>query len=283
MALSDLDGPDLEALQNVIGAARLRYVLLTGDTDQVRTMVREGTVTLLSGRGAYSDRFRLYQARFSYAVGRWEDCSAASREALFNFQKVGDHEGETNCHLELALALLALGKIRDALEHFGIARRIGNQVSASWGVLRAAGMEVVAQFLFGNLPRAIRDAGELRSLARTSGRRDIWLLLTLCETRISWELGRSRDTVSLADEGRRTARFYGMNEEERVFNLWKGRGLLADGRSEGEDLLRAAGTSREALAFLPRRPGWTDEKIRPGPILPKPDQFRERAFVCRRG
>ena len=250
MALSDLDGPDLEALQNVVGAARLRYVLLTGDTEQVKTMVREGTVTLISGRGAYSDRFRLHQARFSYAVGRWDDTLAASKEALFNFQKAGDHEGETSCHLELALALLAGGKVRDALEHFGISRRIGSQVSASWGVLRAAAMEVVGQFLFGNLPRSSRDCDELRRTAHKNGRRDLWLLLTLCKVRIYWELGRYDEAAVNAEEGRRTARFYGLNDEAAVMRLWKGRARLAQGREEGRDILEGAPENREARAFL---------------------------------
>ncbi len=254
MSLSDLDGTDMESLQNVVGAARLRYVLLTGGADQARILIREGTVSLISGRGAYSDRFRLHNARFSYAVERWDDALTASKEALFTFQKSGDHEGETNSHLELALALLALGKVRDAQEHFGIARRIGTQISASWGVLRAAAMETVTQFLFGNLPRAMRECRELRDTAHRGGRRDLWLLLTLTAVRIAWDLGRYGEAASMAEEGRKTALFYGLNDEEAVMELWKGRSLLAEGttagKAEGRSLLLNAENSREAQAFL---------------------------------
>ena len=254
MSLADLDGPDMEALQNVIGAARLRYVLLTGNAEGARNLVRDGTVTLISGRGAYSDRFRLHNARFSYAVGRWDDALAASKDALFTFQKSGDHEGETHSHLELALALLAAGKTRDALEHFGIAGRIGRQVSASWGVLRAAAMETVAQFLFGNLSRAIRDCREYRALSQKEGRRDLWLLLTLVEVRIQWELGRYGEGVSTAEDGRRISHFYGLENEERVMALWKGRCLLAAGDDGGKRILSETGGPgtpgfREAAAF----------------------------------
>ncbi|MDF1566451.1 MAG: hypothetical protein P1P77_00365 [Spirochaetaceae bacterium] len=250
MARSDLDGPDMEALQNVVGAARLRYVLLTGDAESARTLVRDGTVSLISARGAYSDRFRLHNARFSYAISRWDDALTASKEALFTFQKSGDHSGETHSHLELALSLLAVGKLRDALEHFGIARRIGTQVSASWGVLRSAAMEAVAQFLFGNLPRASRECTESRQAARREGRRDLWLLLTLTATRIAWELGRYDEAASLAEEGRRTARFYSLNDEESVMKLWKGRSQLAAGNPGGRQILEEADSSREAQAFL---------------------------------
>ena len=259
MALSDLDGPDMEALQNVVGAARLRYVLLTGTVDQVRDLARDGTVTLISGRGAYSDRFRLHNARYSYAVGRWDEALGAAKDALFTFQKSGDHAGETHSHLELALALLASGKVRDALEHFGIARRIGTQVNAVWGVLRASALETVSQFLFGNLPRALRECREYREKAHHEGRRDVWLLLTLAALRIQWELGRYGRAADLAEEGRRTAAFYGLTDEQRVMELWKGRALLADGgdenRSEGRRLLSGAAEpgrpgAREAFAFL---------------------------------
>lgn len=250
MSLSDLDGPDMESLQNVVGAARLRYVLLTGGAEQARTLVKDGTVSLISGRGAYSDRFRLHNARFSYAVERWDDALAASKEALFTFQKSGDHEGETHSHLELALALLALGKVRDALEHFGIARRIGTQISASWGVLRAAAMETSTQFLFGNLPRALREAAESRETAHRNGRRDLWLLLTLTAVRITWDLGRYHEAASLAEEGRKTAEFYGLEDEKTILNIWKGRSLLAKGQDEGRSLLLAEEDSREAQAFL---------------------------------
>jgi len=254
MSFSDLDGSEMESLQNVIGAARLRYVLLTGGADQARSLVRDGTVSLYSGHGAYSDRFKLHNARYSYAVERWDEALSASKEALFNFQKSGDHEGETHAHLELAQALLATGKVRDALEHFSIAHRIGSQVSASWGVLRAAAMETVTQFLFGNLSRAERESREFRAAAYRAGRRDLWLLLTLAAVRIAWELGRWDQAATLAEEGRKTAVFYGLDNEKSVLELWKGRSLLASGgasaAAEGRSLLFAAGESREAHAFL---------------------------------
>ncbi len=250
MSLADLDGPEMESLQNVAGAARLRYVLLTGGADEARSLIRDGTVSLISGRGAYSERFKLHNARYSYAVGRWDEALSASKEALFNFQKSGDHEGETHAHLELALSLLVTGRVRDALEHFSIAHRIGSQVSASWGVLRAAAMETVTQFIFGNLPRAARESREFRDTAHRAGRRDLWLLLTLTSVRISWELGRYDEAAALAEEGRHTAGFYGLEAEKSVMTLWKGRCLSAAGNTEGRSLLLSAVDSREAQAFL---------------------------------
>ncbi len=250
MSLSDLDGPDMESLQNVIGAARLRFVLLTEGADQARSLVRDGTLSLISGRGTYSERFKLHNARYSYAVERWDEALSSSKEALFNFQKSGDHEGETHAHLELALSLLVTGRVRDALEHFSIAHRIGSQVSASWGVLRAAAMETVTQFIFGNLPRAGRESREFRDTAHRAGRRDLWLLLTLTAVRISWELGRYDEAAALAEEGRHTAGFYGLEAEKKVMNLWKGRCLSAAGNAEGRSLLLSSVDSREAHAFL---------------------------------
>ena len=250
LSLIDLDISDSEALQNVIGASRLRCVLLAGDTDEADRQLREGRISLVGGRGGYADRFRLNKALFFYCQGCWDEALTASKEALFMFQKSGDHNGETRSHLELALALLALGKVRDAQEHFSISRRIGLQIDSSWGVLRASSLECAAQFLLGNLPRAARESREHRALARREGRRDIWLLLTQLLIRISWELGRMDDVEAYAEEGRDLAGFYKLNDAARVMTIWKGRGLAA--RCESDDILRsyAEEDSREALAFL---------------------------------
>jgi len=117
-------------------------------------------------------------------------------------------------------------------------------------MLRASAMEVSTQFLYGNLPRALRDCTEYRETAKLAGRRDIGLLLTLTAVRICWELGRYAQGAALAEDGRNTAAFYGLDHQKRVLNLWKGRCLLASGDDEGRVILTDAGQSREALAFL---------------------------------
>ena len=250
MSASELNAAQMESLQNVICAARLRYVLLTCDIDEVKLQVKNGGVSLICGQGPYAEEFKLQIARYYYSVGQQEDALSASKDALFIFQKLGNHKGETYSHLELALNLLASGKVRDAIDHFGIARRIGTQVGVSWGVIRAAVMETVGHFLFGNLPRAMRLCHEYREMVYKSGRRDLHLLLTLIAVRTNWELGRYQEVAKLAEGGRRIADFYGLANESRVFGVWKGRSLLADSKKEGEEILLGSEKSREANAYL---------------------------------
>ena len=276
-SLDDLDISDPEALQNVISAARLRYVLLSGGTGDIDRQLRDGGISLVGGRGGYADRFRLHKALFFYAQGRWEEALTASKEALFMFQKSGDHNGETRSHLELALALLALGKVRDAQEHFSISRRIGSQIGSSWGVMRASSLECVAQFLLGNLPRAARESREHRALAHREGRRDIWLLLTQLLIRIAWELGRSDDVEAYAEEGCDLADFYKLPHAVRVMTIWKGRALAA--RSQSDSILNsyAEEDSREALAFLAEQAFLRSDVKRARHLIPRALEHRRRS------
>ncbi len=247
---SEMNGDDRETLGQVLGAARLRYMLLTAGPEEIHALIRDGVVAPVVERGDFAGSFRLNQARLFYAAFRWDEAAGAAKEALFFFQKQGNHKGETLAHQELALALLASGRVRDALEHFEIARRIGTQIGAAWAVLRAASLEAVGRFIFGNLSRSSRDCDELRILAHEHGRRDIWLLLTLCRVRIDWELGRYPEAASLASEGKDTADFYGLEREADVFEVWYGRCLLAEGKKKGKAVLQNARNQREALAFL---------------------------------
>jgi len=250
MSVSELNAAQMESLQNVICAARLRYILLSCGIGGAKSQVKDGSVSLICGQGPYSDEFKLQIARYYYAIGQQEDALSASKEALFAFQKSGNHRGETYSHLELALTLLASGKIRDAIDHFGIAKRIGMQVGVSWGVIRAAAMETIGHFLFGDFPRAMRLCDEYREMAYRSGRRDLHLLLTLVAVRIDWELGRYREAGKLAEDGQRIANFYGLVNESEVFKVWKGRSLLVDSREEGEGVLLGSRNPREARAYL---------------------------------
>ena len=250
MSVTELNAAQMESLQNVICTARLRYVLLTCNIDEVKSQVKDGSVSLICGRGPYAEEFKLQIARYYYAIGQQEDALSASKDALFAFQKSGNHKGETYSHLELALSLLASGKVRDAIDHFGIARRIGTQVDVSWGVIRAAAMETIGHFLFGDIPRAMRLCHEYREMAYRNGRRDLHLLLTLVAVRINWELGRYQEVTKLAENGRLISDFYGLTNESQVFKVWKGRSLLADSREEGEGILLRSGNPREANAYL---------------------------------
>ncbi len=240
-----------EALDNIVEAARLRYILLSAGSHEVDSLLRDTAAALsFQPGGEYAGDFRLSQARMFYAAYRWEEAGGSSKEALFSFQKRGLHRGETLAHQELALSLLALGKVPAALEHFEIARRIGGQIGASWAVMRASALDVVGQFLYGNMSRSARDCEMLRAVAQEKGRRDVWMLLTLCRMRIAWELARYEEAAGLAAEGEDSAVFYGMAHEAGVFRVWKGRALLAGGSEEGRRILLDASGSREALAFL---------------------------------
>ena len=250
MANSELSGKSMESFQWVMSIARLRYSLLSSGSEKTSELVREGNITLISGQGSFADKALLNNSRFFYAVRQWEDALTAAKEALFAFQKSGNHEGQTYAHLEMALSYLIMGKISDARDHFGIASRVGSQLHPSWGVMRAAAMETVSFYIYGNLSRAAREATEIRKIASRHGRRDIWLLLTLLLIRIDWDLCHFRSIILLADEALKICDFYDIKPQVAVFQCWKGRAQLASSESAEASLLAEMSSSREANAFL---------------------------------
>ncbi len=231
-----LDGKETDLLQSILSNARMRLNLLSGDIDKA-----------FNHSGKTSG---LHDALYSYSVGNWKNALSTSKEALFEYQKAGNHKSETYAHIELALALLALGNVREALEHFSIAHRIGTQIGATWGVLRAAALETVAQFIFGNLSKCAQECRLNCNSAQKEKRVDLWLLLTLIELRIFWETGAYSNACSIAIEGCKVAEFYSLTAEHRVMTIWKGRCLLAQNDSNGRRILEQYRTHREALAFL---------------------------------
>ena len=198
----------------------------------------------------------LNKASLVYAQGQWEAAFVLAKKSLSAFQRIGDHKGETYAHLELGLAQLALRRIRDAQDHFDIARRIGTQINAVWGEIRAVVLRTVTIFLHGNLSQAMKECLEHREFTRREGRRDVWMLLTLVAVRIEWELGQYREVEKYAEEGMQIAELYKFKDEKRVFGIWRGRSLLAQNKEEGRTILESFTASsdesafREALTFL---------------------------------
>ena len=247
----ELNADQQKALRNILEASRLRFILLTGSADDLSRLIKQGDYSLLlKPSGRFSDKYLLQLSGVYYAAGRMDESLNYVKESLFSFQKNGNHTGETFAHIQLAETLLATGKVMDALEHFRIAGRIGIQVNEECGILRASAMESIALFLLGNISGALREAVKFRQESFKLGRRDLWLLLSLLVLRIKTEYGLFSEAALIAEESLKTAEFYGLKNEYKVFRLWYGRALALNGEKTGIDILQENMDSREALFFL---------------------------------
>ncbi len=172
---------------------------------------------------------------------------SASKDALFTFQKAGDHEGGNQFSSGAGPGPFGRRKNQrrsGAFRHIRPAS--GSQVNASWGVLRAVAMENGGPVSFRESFACSPKLPRIQNLFTERGApRDLWLLLTLVEVRIQWELGRYAEGTAAAEEGRRLAHFYGLEDEECVMGLWKGRCMLSSGNLEGLRLLNEAADSNE--------------------------------------
>ena len=247
-----LNRSDRDALSDIIEVARLRYLMLNTVKKDKNNFFRRVNSYNHESR-AYSTQLCLQDAIYCHSMGNWEDSLVLSKDALFMNMKSANHTGQIYSHLQMARSLLALGKIRDAMEHCSIARRISTQVRDVPGGLAAAALYTVSQYLYGNLIHALQISQEYRSIASFEGYRELWLIFTLSSLRICFDLGRYAETVRLAEEAHQLCEFYNLADQNRVMTVWKGRGLAAQHKTEGLSLLESCAESdngREALAFL---------------------------------
>jgi len=240
-----------ESLQNLQNAARTRMALLQSDMGQLEKMVSSGEISLVAAKGEFADSFSLQVARYYLASGYPEQALNYSKEALFGFQKAGDHNGEVYANCELALALMAQRKLGSAMDYFEIARRIGFQLSHQHGLLLASSLECVAVYLFGNLSLALRNAENLSSTSREEGRRDREFLLQFLKGRILFDLGdyaRAGETfATLKDKSARLD----YPQCSRLSQRWQARSLAYAGEvHRAYGLLSEEEPCREELFFL---------------------------------
>jgi tetratricopeptide (TPR) repeat protein len=246
-----LPAAEYSALQNLLKTARLRDVLVEGLNVEISRLVSTQSDLLVASAGLYSDYFRLQQGHYYYTQEDSEKSLSYIKDALFSFQKNGDHYGEAVSNIDLGLCLLHSGKVRPALEYFEIARRISYQIGDAYSLIRSSSFEAVAHFVYGNIPRAMRVLEGVLPLTLKESRRDWYLLQRFLEGRISFELGdyeKAGDIFSKGSEYAESSDYLDISER---FRTWHGRSLAYGGKSSQADkVLLALKESRESLYFL---------------------------------
>lgn len=252
LIFSEETTPDYEeSLQNLLNAARTRLALLQSNMGEMEQMVMSGELSLVAAKGEFADTFSLQVARYYLSNGYPEQALSYSKDALFGFQKKGDHNGEVYANCELALALMSQRKLGSAMDYFEIARRIGFQLSQQHGLLLASSLECVAVYLFGNLSLALRNAENLSRTSQVEGRRDREFLLQFLKGRILFDLGdysRAGETfAALKDKSARLD----YPECSSLSQRWQARSLAYAGEvHRAYGLLSEDKPCREELFFL---------------------------------
>jgi len=244
--------PDFEeSLQNLKNGARIRLALLDSEWEELEERIIQGDLSLVTAKGDYADFFSLQIARYYLSAGFPDQSLNFSKEALFGFQKNGNHTGEVYANTELALSLLAQKKLGAALDYFEIARRIAWQMSQHYGLLLCSSLECIGIFLFGNLSLALRNIDSLLDICIREGRRDREFFLSFLKGRILFELGNYEGACNLFHSLKSRSIEYSYNQCGNISAHWEARSLIYQNKThQAYGLLNGDQADREELFFL---------------------------------
>jgi tetratricopeptide (TPR) repeat protein len=221
-----------ESMQNVVNSGRLSMALLMNKRQKIQEMIDLGQINLGAAGGQYIEESRLQLARYYQFTGDPDQALNFSKEALFGFQKTGNHRGEVFANLELALALLAQQKMGTALDYFEISRRIGNQLNQSYGLILASSLETMGIFLFGNLSLAERNVQQQLELSQREGRRDREFFLGFLQGRILFELGEYKEASQCFSQLYHRTKKFDYLDCGAASIRWQARSLIYHGKIE---------------------------------------------------
>ncbi|MBB6478410.1 hypothetical protein [Spirochaeta isovalerica] len=249
--LKKLSVGEKDALKNIIFAGRMRSALLKEDYREVQNIISESEIIKVHKKSTYSSHTSLQHSLYMNSMGDYSRGLNLAKEALFEFQQSGDNAGEAKANIELATALLGQGKIRTSQDYFEISRRASFQSKDLLCQIRSSFFKSLSDFIFGNIPMALRGVNDILPVAERAGRREWQLMLIHLKGRILFDLGRYRDCEDIYKEAYEMAVYYGMDRAASLLRRWNARSLIYNERyRDGIDILKEMEYTDESLFFL---------------------------------
>jgi tetratricopeptide (TPR) repeat protein len=252
-----------EARQIAAGAAigRLRAALLEddqGDAELAEVDVRK----ILSSDPRGRLRGEAHSERGKFSLARGESLAGLDelKQGLLSYQESRDERGgavdsadrgERACHLWLGAAMLAEGRIGEAVEYLGLSQRLCHEAGDAPGELWTAVYLATCLFVDGRFTQCFSVMDQALEAARTLYRRDVELFLLFLKARTLFQVG-TYDEASLTLQACLcVATLYGIEPALPVIRAWLGRTILHGGElSVGIRLLESLPPKREVLLFL---------------------------------
>jgi tetratricopeptide (TPR) repeat protein len=240
-----------DALKNIVFSGKMRVALLAENYREVQAIISESEILKVHKKSAYSSHASLQHSIFMNSLGDYSRGLNLAKEALFAFQQAGDSVGEAKANIELATALLGQGKIRTSQDYFEISRRASFQSKDLLCQIRSSFFKALSDFIYGNIPMALRGVNDILSVAEKAGRREWQIMLIHLKGRILFDLGRYRDCEDNYKEGVLLAEKYAMKGAISLLKRWMARALLYNERyKDGIDILKDMDQTDESLFFL---------------------------------
>ena len=247
----DIDRESRDTLQNLLVSNRLRLALQDREGSELAELVSGGLLSLVSERGEFAEDFFIQLSRYFYCRGNTEQTVNYAKNALYLFQKQGNHLGEGLANMELAFAYLGQKKIQMAMDYFEIARRISYQIEDNYTLITAQTFSALTAFLFGNISKSEDIITQTLELAELNGCRRRTFFLNFLAGRIQFEYGHYKEGAELFEKCWRESENIDMNGGRETARRWIGRCLLyQEKRRDAFRWLDSEDQSREGLFIL---------------------------------
>lgn len=246
-------------LSGFTSLGRLRAALMeedgdTADAAHAETLKNAGS----DGRGVPRAEASTERAKYFLFSGQALAALDELKEGLLLFQEHREAlpvtaeagPGERACYLWLGAAMLAEGRLGEAVEYLSLSQRLCHEAADSPGSLWTIVYLADCLFIDGRYTRCFSVIEQGIELARRVYRRELELYFLFLKARALFQIG-SYDDCSLCLQGcLGTATLYSVEASLPVLRAWLGRTLLHQGElTSGTRLLESIAQTREVLLF----------------------------------
>jgi len=236
-------------LAAVTAAGRLRAALRAGELEAARRAHEE--LRPAAGREVQTE-----SAKLSLAVGDSDAALETMKRVMLSLpdppaQGAQAVRNQSAASLWLGAAMLAAGRIGEAVEYLGLSERLGLEAGGMSNALAASVFLATSLFIDGRYSRCLATLAPAGARARGACSREAELFLAFLEARALFQLG-SYDECSVRLQGCLCiATLYSIEPAFPVLRAWLGRTLVCGGNPEsGVRLLERLAETREVLFFL---------------------------------
>jgi tetratricopeptide (TPR) repeat protein len=234
----------------VLNAARLRYFMISGNSKSAREL-SEKILKSLPECNSISEKGRLLLQLSSYyrTVGDISQSIKIIKRSLLDLHNRGNQKDETSAYIELSSAMLADGKIDDALEYLKFADRLLPR--SSYERLRCLSLTAISHFLKGATTKALSVLHDGLANADKIGRREWQLFLTFFKGRIYFYLGNYQQAMEIFLDCLTLIRIYSFPKAKETVSAWLARSTVYNGSpTEGLRMLENIIKKSESVIFL---------------------------------
>ncbi len=244
----------------VVTMGRLRAALLEEDAQAAEVVQAEARKWAATDAPA-ALRGEICIERAKYFLSRGNAVAALDelKKGLLLYQESRDERaqapterGERACYLWLGAAMLAEGRLGEAVEYLGLSQRLCHEARDAQGTLWTLAYLADCLFIDGRYTRCLSVLDQGLATAQGLYRREVELFLLFLRARALFQVGTYEESARDLQSCLCLATLYSQETAMPVLRAWLGRTLLHKGElTSGTQLLESlSGQTREVLLFL---------------------------------